>query len=61
MITYENECLGCDVHCIGNACPYRSVKHYYCDNCRSDVDVLYRHDNDELCIDCLIKRMEVVK
>lgn len=64
MITYENECCDCAAPgypCLLDSCPNRNVKHYYCDECKSDVDVLYRLDKEELCIDCLVKRLEVVK
>lgn len=64
MVTYENECCGCAVPgypCIGSSCPNRHVKHYYCDNCKDDVEKLYRFEGDELCLDCIEKRLEVVE
>ena len=27
--TYENECVSCDLPCIGDACPNRNVPHYF--------------------------------
>ena len=64
MVIYENECCDCAVPgypCLGNSCPNRHVKHYYCDDCRDDVEKLYRFDGEELCIDCIEKRLEVVE
>lgn len=64
MVTYENECCGCAVPgypCVGSSCPNRHVKHYYCDECKNDVEKLYRFDGNELCIDCIEKRLEVVE
>ena len=64
MVTYENECCDCEVPaypCLGSSCPNRHVKHYYCDDCRDDVEKLYRFDGEELCLDCVEKRLEVVE
>ena len=64
MVIYENECCDCAVPgypCLGNSCPNRHVKHYYCDDCRDDVEKLYRFDGEELCLDCVEKRLEVVE
>ena len=64
MVTYENECCDCAVPaypCIGDSCPNRHVKHYYCDECKDDVEKLYRFDAEELCLDCIEKRLEVVE
>lgn len=64
MVTYENECCSCAVPgypCLGNSCPNRHVKHYYCDECKDDVEKLYRFDGEELCLDCIEKRLEVVE
>lgn len=64
MVTYENECCDCAVPaypCIGDSCPNRHVKHYYCDECKDDVENLYRFDGEELCLYCIEKRLEVVE
>lgn len=64
MVTYENECCDCSVPaypCLGSSCPNRHVKHYYCDECKDDVEKLYRFDSEELCLDCIEKRLEVVE
>ena len=64
MTTYENECCDCAVPaypCLGSICPNRHVKHYYCDECKDDIEKLYRFDGEELCLDCIEKRLEVVE
>lgn len=64
MVTYENECVGCAVPaypCRGNACPYRNVKHLYCDNCKDDVETLYKVDGEELCADCALEIYEKIE
>lgn len=42
-------------------CPLRHAKHYYCDDCGDEVDTLYRFEGEELCGDCVVKRLEVVE
>lgn len=59
MVEYENECLGCDNGCIGYACPNRKAPHYYCDEC-GEEETLYKYDGEELCIECIKMRLEVV-
>ena len=64
MVIYENECCDCAVPaypCLGSSCPNRHVKHYYCDECGEDVEKLYEFDDEELCLDCIEKRLEVVE
>lgn len=63
MFRYENDCVGCATEnypCRGVHCPYRSVKHYYCDEC-GEEEQLYYFDGQELCIGCIEKRLEEVK
>lgn len=59
MIQKENDCVDCGLPCLGNACSYINVKHYYCDECGNE-DTLYHFDGYELCIDCIKDRLEVV-
>ena len=57
-----NECVGCKemgLHCLGSACPNREVTRYYCDCCKDEAE-LYYYDGEELCIDCIEKRLEKV-
>lgn len=60
MIKYENECVGCptEMGCIGSACRYMNVPHYYCDECGYEADELYEYYGDELCLYCLDKIAE---
>lgn len=64
MIREENDCCGRAVPvypCLGDNCPLRHQKHYYCDNCHEEVDRLYRLDGMELCESCALGRLEVVE
>lgn len=45
---------------MGSACPYRTVKHLYCDRCGSDCEELYKYDGEELCEECLLKVFEKI-
>lgn len=60
MCKYENECVGCDLPCIGTSCPNRNVPHYYCDACREE-DTLYEFDGEELCINCIKNRLTEIE
>ena len=62
MRQVEDQCVGCTamgLHCIGSSCPNRNVVRYYCDEC-GEEDTLYDFDNQELCIECIKKRLDVV-
>ena len=63
MVTYENECVGCpaELGCLGSDCPNRNVPHFYCDECKEDVETLYYYDGKELCLECIEKMLEKVK
>jgi hypothetical protein len=62
MIVVENECVGCpaEIGCIGASCKYLNVERYYCDSC-GDEGVLYELYGDELCIDCVAKKLPIVE
>lgn len=61
MIRIENDCVDCGLPCLGRSCPLTSVKHFYCDEC-GDETTLYRfYDGEELCINCIKKKLEVVE
>ncbi len=62
MIIYKDECVQCppEKGCIGRICPYRNVPHYICDECGDDVEELYKFEGDELCLDCVAKKLEKV-
>lgn len=66
MIRYENQCCDCNAAlypCIGEMCSRRHVKIYECDNCSEEVEAeeLYNFDGEQLCIDCIRERLEVVE
>lgn len=62
MVKYENECVGCNTildGCLGSACQYKHVPHFYCDDCNEEDD-LYEFDGEQLCIECIKKRLDKV-
>lgn len=59
MQKIENDCVDCGLPCLGDACRYRNVTHYYCDECGEEKQ-LYNFDGEELCIDCIENRLEKV-
>lgn len=64
MIRTENDCCDCAVPaypCLGDSCPLRHQKHYYCDSRGDEVENLYRLDGMELCETCVLERLEVVE
>lgn len=62
MKTFENDCVNCpdDMGCLGNSCPYVNVPVYRCDCCEEQAE-LYYFDGEELCIECIIERLEKVE
>jgi hypothetical protein len=60
MKIIENECVDCGLPCIGNACPYRNVARFYCDECNEETEIYY-FDGQELCIDCIEKKLQKVE
>ena len=60
MVKVENECVDCGLPCIGSSCPYMNVTRYYCDDCYDEA-TLYEYDGQELCADCVLKRLPVVE
>lgn len=55
-----NECVNCGLPCLGSSCPNRNVIVICCDECEEETDI-YRFDDEELCIDCIIDRLEKVE
>lgn len=55
MIRIEDGCVECGKPCIGDSCPYRNEKHYYCDECgeECDPDYMLEINGEMVCIDCL--------
>ena len=63
MIEYRDECVGCTsmgLHCLGSVCPNRNVPYHICDDC-GDETTLYKFEGEELCLDCILERLEVVE
>ena len=64
MKKIENECVSCTaigLYCLGSSCPNRNVVRYYCDCCKKEAETLYLLDDEELCSDCILERLEVVE
>lgn len=60
MTKYENECVDCGLPCLGNSCPNRNVLRYYCDQCEDEAK-LYHFDGEELCLNCIEEKLDVVE
>ena len=63
MIKFEDECCGCAAPgypWLGSSCHNRNVPHYYCDDCGDEADI-YEFEGDQLCINCIEKRLEKVE
>lgn len=58
MTTIENHCVGCDKHCIYEACPYYSVEACRCDHCRERAPAVYRYNGWDYCGDCFEKELD---
>ena len=65
-VKYRNECVGCPpgMGCMGDACPYKNVPVYYCDECGEEIvehppyrDYYTTDDGDHLCKHCFNKAM----
>ncbi len=66
MVGFINNCCNCatpSYPCQQELCPNRHVKIYICDKCKSTVDFgeLFYFDGDELCIDCIQSKLELVR
>ena len=61
MKCIEDHCVGCDLPCIGSACPYVDVEVHYCDRCGAELCDIYRWDDEELCEECLLDMFRVVE
>lgn len=58
MIKIVDDCVDCGLPCIGSACPYKNMLEYYCDNCGVS-DTLYYFDGEELCLECILKSLDL--
>ena len=65
MIKYEDECVGCppEMGCLHGACKYSNVPRFYCDECGDEVDDgdLYHFDGAQLCLECIVEKLERVR
>ena len=54
-----NNCVGCEV-CY-DYCEYKNNDYFefYCDECNDETD-LYYFEGDELCVSCILGRLEKV-
>lgn len=61
MVKIENHCISCppEIGCLGEGCPKRHVRCYYCDDCKFEAET-YFFDDEELCLDCIEKRLDKV-
>lgn len=63
-VGYEDECVGCppEMGCLGNACPNRNVKHFYCDKCGDEFmpEELYDYEDEMLCGECVLLNYQTV-
>ena len=58
MIQKANECVGCEIPCIGSICGYRNVTRFFCDVCDEEKKI-YHYKGEHYCIDCIIEDMEL--
>ena len=59
MIKIENDCCGCAVPgypCLGDACPRRNTKVYYCDECGEEIDEAYGYEDEHFCKHCWLAK-----
>ena len=64
MLKYKNYCCSCATPgypCLGSTCPNRNVPHFYCDNCKEEVEDLYETENGQLCSKCVLAMYEKVR
>ena len=61
MVRVESDCVECGLPCLYESCPHYRVVRYECDDCGDEVEDLYHFDGEELCIDCVEKRLERVE
>lgn len=56
MLKYENGCVGCQLPCLYNSCPYYRIPVNYCDKCGDYADI--NLDGEDFCIPCAEKRLD---
>ena len=53
----SDECVNCDLPCLGKQCPYKNIIHKECDVCGREEDKVYKYDKSVYCKECLITRL----
>ena len=64
MTITRNECCDCAVPaypCLGKHCPLRNKKVHICDDCKDEVDELYEFGIEEICSNCIEKRLQGIE
>lgn len=61
MIRVESDCCDCGLPCIKSSCKYYEIIRYICDDCDDDVNELYYFDGKQLCVDCIVNKLERVE
>jgi len=61
MVGKFDDCVGCGLPCIGDACQYKNLTLYTCDQCGEEVgpDDLYNYGPMEVCMDCLLELSKI--
>ena len=61
MVRLESDCVDCGLPCLYESCPHYQIAIYECDDCGCDARNIYYFDGQELCIDCIERRLERVE
>ena len=56
MTVEESDCVGCELPCIFEQCPYYKIRRYYCDRCNEPADM--EIDGENFCCDCAGKAVD---
>ena len=59
-----DDCVGCSTifgSCRGVACPYHKRRVLVCDDCESMAEHLYRYEDKDYCIQCLLEKINAVE
>lgn len=59
MQKVQNDCVDCGLPCYGSSCPFVNVVHFFCDECGEEAQ-LYYYDDEELCINCIERKLQKV-
>ena len=59
-VRYEDQCVDCELPCLGNSCPNRNVPIWYCDECGDEGVDLYEVDGKEVCAKCALQMLPMI-